>query len=65
MGQPSTNWFHTPFERVVQATETAHLHHQVQEPAKTADMVPGLQHISLLRINKFVEANYVAVFMPD
>ena len=50
---------------MLQATETAQLQHKVREPANAVDIVPGLQHNSLLSINKFAEANYVTVFMPD
>ena len=65
IGQPSTNRFHTPFRQMAQATEIEHLHLQVQELAKTVDIVPRLKHSSLLSINKFTEANYVTMFTPD
>ena len=57
--------FHTPFGQLAQATETAQLHHKVWEPANKVNTVPRLQHNSLLSINKFSEANYTTVFMPD
>ena len=65
MGQPLTKRFNTPFGQMVQATETAHLHHQVQKPERTVDIVTGLQHNVLLSINNFAEVNYVKVFTPD
>ena len=63
-GQSSKKKFHMPFSHMAQATETTQLQHQVRAPANTVDIVPGLQHNALLSINKFAEANHVAVFMP-
>ena len=64
-GQPSTKLFHTPSGQMAQASEMAHLQHQGRKPAQTVDIVPGLQHNSLISINIFAEANYLTVFIPD
>ena len=42
-----------------------HLQHQVRELAQTVDIVPGLQHYSLLSIDKCAEVNYITVFTPE
>ena len=42
----------------------AKLYHDVREPAKTVDMVPQLQHNSLISGGKFVDANYITVLKP-
>ena len=39
----------------------AKLHHPVQEPARTVEIVPALSDQSLLRGNKFAEAGYVSI----
>ena len=64
-GKPLTKKFHTPFGQVAQATKTAQLQHQVRAPANTANIIPGLQHNTLLSIKKFAETNYVKVIMPE
>ena len=42
----------------------AKLHHNVREPARTVDIVPDLQHNSLLSASKFADANYVTILTP-
>ena len=65
MGQSLTKRFHTPFGQMAKATETMHLHHQVQELARTVEIILGLQQNALLSINKFAEAKCIKVFTPD
>ena len=64
-GKPSTKKFHTPFGQVAQATKTEQQQHQMRALANTVDIIPGLQNNTLLNINKFAEANYVTVIMPE
>ena len=40
------------------------LHHEVREPARTADVVPGLARNSLLSAIKFADAKYITVLTP-
>ena len=61
-GKQSTKIFYMPLGQIVQASKTAHL---VRELTQTVDIVPGLQHNSLLSINKFAESSYITVFTPD
>ena len=44
---------------------TTNLIHQVQEPAQTVHIIPGLQNSSLLSISKFADANYRTKFTPS
>ena len=41
------------------------LHHEVREPARTADVVPGLALNLSLSASKFADAKYVTVLTPD
>ena len=56
--------FNMPLGLVEEATEQPTLMHQVQEPARTVDIVPGLQQNSLFSISKFADANYIIIFTP-
>ena len=40
--------FHIPTGETITASTQAKLYHDVREPAKTVDMVPQLQHNSLI-----------------
>ena len=46
------------------ASTQAKLFHDVCEPAKTVDMVPQLQHNSLMSGGKFADVNYITVLTP-
>ena len=60
----STKVFHLPTGHTTAASMQAKLHHQVREPARTVDIVPGLKHNSLLSASKFADANYITVLTP-
>ena len=53
-----------PTGETTSASTQAKLFHDVREPAKTVDMVPQLQHNSLISGGKFVDANYITVLTP-
>ena len=61
--QPSNKVFHLPTGHTTSASKQATLHHQVHNPARTVDIVPGLKHNSLLSASKFADANYITVLM--
>ena len=61
---PSTKVFHLPTGHTTAASKQAKLHHQVREPARTVDIVPGLKHNSLLSASKFADANYITILTP-
>ena len=46
------------------ATTIAKLKHDIRDPAKTVDMVPGLKTNSLISGPKFADAGYVTVLTP-
>ena len=54
-----------PTGETTPASNKAKLHHELCEPARTVDMVPQLQHNSLISGVKFAEANYVTILTPD
>ena len=56
--------FHLPTGQTTHASVEAKLHHDVREPARTVDIVPDLQHNSLLSASKFADANYVTILTP-
>ena len=56
--------FHMPTYETTAAIKQAKLFHNVCEPAKTVDMVPQLQHNSLISGAKFSDANYITVLTP-
>ena len=53
-----------PAGETTAASTQAELYHGVREPAKTVDMVPKLQHNSLISGGKFADANYITVLTP-
>ena len=65
MGQVSNKIFHTPLRQTARATQTKQLIRKVHKPAHMVHLVQGLQHLSLLRINKFADANYITIFTPQ
>ena len=50
-----------PTGETTDASTQAKLSHDVRGPAKTVDMVPQLQHNSLISGGKFADANYITV----
>ena len=60
-GQPSTKVFTVAEVHLTPGSTMAKLHHPVQEPARTVDIVPALAEKSLLSRNKFAEAGYVSI----
>ena len=46
------------------ADEVRLLQHNLREPARSVDMVPGIQN-SLLSTGKFADANYISIFDKD
>ena len=59
----SNKIFHLPTGHTTAASVKAKLQHDVREPAQTVDIVPDLQHNSLLSASKFADAGYVTVLM--
>ena len=53
-----------PNGNTTKASKEAKLHHDVREPAKTVDIVPELQHNSLISGSKFADADYVIILTP-
>ena len=49
--------FYIPTGETTSFSTQAKLYHDVREPAKTVDMVPQLQHNSLMSGGKFADAN--------
>ena len=66
--QPTTHIshkiFHMPTGETTAPSTQAKLFHDVREPAKTVDMVPELQHNSLISGGKSADANYKTVLTP-
>jgi len=60
----STKIFHTPNGATAAASNQAKLKIKLREPARSVDIVPGLQHNSLISANKFADANYITVLTP-
>ena len=46
------------------ASNIAKLEHDLQEPAKSVDMVPGLASDTLLSGSKFADADYISIYDP-
>ena len=66
--QPTTKKSHKIFHistgETTSASTQAKLYHDVREPAKTVEMIPQLQHNSLISGSKFADANYITVLTP-
>ena len=56
--------FYQPGGATLKATTIAKLKHDVREPAKTVDMVLGLNNNSLISSPKFADAECVTVLTP-
>jgi hypothetical protein len=61
-GNPSKVVFHLPNGTTAVASTVNKLLHYVQEPARSANIVPTLANNSLISISKFVEAGYTIVY---
>jgi hypothetical protein len=61
MGIRSTATFGRAFGNQARATTVNKLHHKIRKPARSAHIVPKVQH-SLLSTSKLVEADYVAIY---
>ena len=64
-GEPSHKTFHLPTGHTAEASTKAKLHHNVRDPARNVEMVPDLQHNSLISGPKFADANYITVLTPN
>lgn len=57
---------HTQFQvlmgQVVPASKMAKLLHDVQELAKTVELVPAMKQDMLISVGKFADAGYVTIF---
>ena len=62
---PSDKVFECPQGEHIYGSTKARLHHPVREPARSADVVPGLVRNSLLSASKFADAKYVSVLTPE
>ena len=60
-----TKVFQTSLGQVAKAFEQAKCIHNVQEQERTVNIVPELQHNSLLTISKFADTNYTMVFILE
>ena len=56
--------FHMPTGTIDPASVKAKLHHMVRDTARTVDMVPNLNHNSLMSARKFADAQYITVLTP-
>ena len=54
-----------PTGHTAAASTKAKLHHKLREPARTVEMVPDLQHNSLISGPKFANANYITILTPE
>ncbi len=57
--------FRMPNGEVEEASNMDKFQHKVHHPAKDVHIVPGIERTSLLRIPKFADANYIAIFDKD
>ena len=62
--EPSNKVFLMPTRTTVKASVNIKLHHSPQETVRMVDMVPGLQHNSLISASKFSYANYINFLTP-
>ena len=62
---PSDKVFECPKGDHMYGSTKALLHHPVREPARSADVVPGLARNTLLSASKFADAKYVSVLTPE
>ena len=66
--QPTTQKLHKIFHNTTgektSASAQAKIYHDVREPAKNVNMVPQLQHNSLISGGKFSDTNYITVLTP-
>ena len=64
--EPSNKVFHIPTITMVKASVNPKMHHNPRKPVRMIDMVPVLQHNSLILISasKFVDANYIKFLTP-
>ncbi len=65
MGDLSTTVFHLPDGAIASATTRNKLLHNVREPARSVNIVPGLVENSLLSTNKFAKAGYTVIYDKD
>ena len=47
---------------VTPAGDIVLLHHNLREPARIVDMVPGIKNNTLISTSKFADANYISIF---
>ena len=62
---PPDKVFKIPDGKNLYGSAKALLHHEVIDPAITADVMPGLACNLVLRARKFADAKYVTVLTPD
>ena len=62
---PSDKVFKIPGGKNLYGSTKDLLHHEVREPARTADVVPGLARNSLLSASEFSDAKYIIILTPD
>ena len=59
--EQSNRVFHMPRGTTTKARVKSKMHHNLREPTITVDMVPELNHNSLMSARKFVDDNYTTV----
>ena len=57
-----TKTFHMPTGNETPAGDIALLHHDLRDPARTVDMVPGIKNNTLITTRKFADVNYISIF---
>jgi hypothetical protein len=57
-----TKTFHMPTGNETPAGDISLLHHDLCDPARTVDMVPGIKNNTLISTSKFADANYISIF---
>jgi len=60
----STKIFHMPNGATAAASNQAKMKIKLREPAMSVDIVPDLQHNSLISASNFADANYITVLTP-
>ena len=64
-GEPSKKRVGMPDGTIIQATKKAMLPMtQLRKEARQYDILPGLQHNSLVSVGKLADAGYYTIFMP-
>ena len=63
--EQSNKIFHMPTDTITKASVKSKKHHNIQEPARTVDILSAIKHNSWMSASKCANANSTTILTPE